>query len=44
MNMFDWLQLILYVGALGACVRPLGAFMARIYEGRPPRFIARNCS
>jgi potassium-transporting ATPase potassium-binding subunit len=30
-----WLQLGLYVGVLLLCVRPLGAFMARVYEGRP---------
>jgi potassium-transporting ATPase potassium-binding subunit len=31
----SWLQLILYVAVLVALVKPLGAFMARVYEGRP---------
>jgi K+-transporting ATPase ATPase A chain len=30
-----WLQLFLYVAVLVALVKPLGAFMARVYEGRP---------
>ena len=30
-----WIQLSLYVGVLVALARPLGAFMARVYEGRP---------
>jgi K+-transporting ATPase ATPase A chain len=28
-------QLLLYLGVLLALVRPLGAYMARVYEGRP---------
>jgi K+-transporting ATPase ATPase A chain len=30
-----WLQLALYVAVLGALVKPLGMYMARVYEGRP---------
>jgi K+-transporting ATPase ATPase A chain len=30
-----WLQLALFVGVLLALVKPLGAYMARVYEGRP---------
>jgi K+-transporting ATPase ATPase A chain len=33
MNLFGWLQLILYMVVLIALVRPLGAFMARVYQG-----------
>jgi len=29
------LQLAIYLAALLACVRPLGAYLARVYEGRP---------
>ena len=32
------LQIGLFFAALGLCVRPLGIYMARIYEGRIPRF------
>jgi potassium-transporting ATPase potassium-binding subunit len=35
MNESAWLQLGLYVAALLALVKPLGAYMARVYEGRP---------
>jgi len=31
-----YLQLAFYVGALLALVKPLGAYMARVYEGDPP--------
>ena len=30
-----WLQLALYVVVLLALAKPLGAYMARVYEGRP---------
>ena len=30
-----WLQLALYMGVLLALVKPLGGFMARVYEGEP---------
>jgi K+-transporting ATPase ATPase A chain len=33
MNTRDWLQLIVYVAALLALAKPLGAFMARVYQG-----------
>jgi potassium-transporting ATPase potassium-binding subunit len=33
MTLNGWLQLILYFGVLIALVKPLGAFMARVYEG-----------
>ncbi|MFN0054989.1 MAG: potassium-transporting ATPase subunit KdpA [Planctomycetales bacterium] len=32
------LQIGLLLGLLFACVQPLGMYMARIYEGTPPRF------
>jgi len=35
MNTSGWLQVILYLVALLALVRPLGAYMARVYEGKP---------
>jgi K+-transporting ATPase ATPase A chain len=31
----DWIQLILYVGAIVALTKPLGWFMARVYQGQP---------
>jgi K+-transporting ATPase ATPase A chain len=33
MNTHDWLQLIVYVTVLLALAKPLGAFMARVYQG-----------
>lgn len=33
MSATNWLQLIVYTGLLLMCVRPLGAFMARVYRG-----------
>ncbi len=37
MSAFEWLQILLYFAVLLACVKPLGAYMALVYEGRPPR-------
>src|SRR5262245_16986021 len=31
----SWIQLLLYLGVLAALAKPLGAFMARVYEGKP---------
>src|SRR6185295_8763234 len=31
----SWIQFLLYLGVLAALAKPLGAFMARVYEGRP---------
>jgi potassium-transporting ATPase potassium-binding subunit len=31
----DWIQLALYFGVLVALTKPLGAYMARVYEGKP---------
>ncbi len=33
MNIFSWLQLIFYMVVLIALARPLGTFMARVYQG-----------
>ncbi len=33
MNIYDWLQVIAYFAVLIALVKPLGAFMARVYQG-----------
>ncbi len=33
MNIYSWLQLIFYVVVLLALAKPLGAFMARVYQG-----------
>lgn len=30
-----WVQIGLYIGVLLAYVKPLGLYMARIYQGRP---------
>src|SRR5512141_1519050 len=35
MSANDYLQLILYIIVLIALAKPLGAYMARIYEGQP---------
>ena len=34
MNAMDWLQVLLYLGILLALAKPLGDFMARVYEGK----------
>jgi K+-transporting ATPase ATPase A chain len=34
MNFFGWLQVILYVAVLLALTKPLGAYMARVYQGQ----------
>jgi K+-transporting ATPase ATPase A chain len=33
MNLFSWLQIIFYMVVLIALVKPVGAFMARVYQG-----------
>jgi len=33
MNMYEWLETILFFAALLAMVRPFGTFMARVYQG-----------
>jgi K+-transporting ATPase ATPase A chain len=33
MNIHDWLQLIVYMATLLALAKPLGTFMARVYQG-----------
>ena len=33
MNTFSWLQLLFYIAVLLALAKPLGAFMARVYQG-----------
>ena len=33
MNIFSWLQLILYIVVLVALAKPLGTFMAQVYQG-----------
>ncbi len=33
MNIYSWLQLIFYLVVLLALAKPLGAFMARVYQG-----------
>ena len=35
MTLNGWLQLILYFVVLIALVKPLGLYMARVYEGKP---------
>lgn len=37
MSVGEWTQVLLYVGVLLLCVRPLGAYMAAVYEGDAPR-------
>jgi K+-transporting ATPase ATPase A chain len=53
MSAFDWIQLTLYLVVLLALAKPLGSFMARVYQGHPTfldpvllpveRFIYRIC-
>ncbi len=31
----DWIQIVLYFGVLLALTKPLGVYMARVYEGKP---------
>ena len=33
MNIYDWMQVILYIAVLIALVKPLGGYMARVYQG-----------
>jgi potassium-transporting ATPase potassium-binding subunit len=35
MTTFGWLQIVLYVAVLLALAKPLGAYMARVYDGQP---------
>jgi K+-transporting ATPase ATPase A chain len=35
MSAYSWLQLIFYIVVLLALAKPLGTFMARVYEGQP---------
>lgn len=35
MSPFGWIQILLYLGALLALVKPLGEYMARVYSGVP---------
>lgn len=40
MPSWEWLQIALYFATLLLLVKPLGAFMAAIYEGRTPKFLS----
>ncbi len=33
MNIYSWLQLIFYIVVLLALAKPLGSFMAKVYQG-----------
>ena len=35
MNAFDIVQIVVYLAALLLAVKPLGVYMARVYEGQP---------
>jgi K+-transporting ATPase ATPase A chain len=35
MTVNDWVQLSIYLAVLLACVKPLGWYMARVYQGQP---------
>lgn len=37
MSSWEWVQIALYLGVLLLCVKPLGLYMAAVYEGRGPR-------
>jgi K+-transporting ATPase ATPase A chain len=34
MNIYSWLQLVIYIVVLIALAKPLGSFMAKVYEGK----------
>lgn len=40
MSSWEWLQIVLYFAVLLLLVKPLGLFMAAIYEGRTPKFLS----
>ncbi len=42
MNIFSWLQLIFYMVVLIALAKPIGAFMARVYQGEKT-FLDPSC-
>ena len=33
MNLMDWLQIILYIVILLLLVKPLGSYMAKVFQG-----------
>ncbi|MGC1376240.1 MAG: potassium-transporting ATPase subunit KdpA [Anaerolineales bacterium] len=35
MNIYSWIQVIFYLAVLILCAKPLGSFMAKVYEGEP---------
>ena len=35
MSINAWLQLVIFLGVLLALVKPLGWYMARVYQGQP---------
>jgi K+-transporting ATPase ATPase A chain len=35
MNIYSWIQLVFYIVVLLALAKPLGSFMAKVYEGKP---------
>jgi len=37
MSPWEWVQIALYLGVLLLCAKPLGTYMASVYEGNPPR-------
>lgn len=37
MTAAGWLQLVLYIAVLLALAKPLGSYMAAVYEARAPR-------
>lgn len=37
MNMFDWVQIFIFIVALLAITPPLGMYMAKVYLGRSMR-------
>lgn len=40
MNTYDWIQIIFYIGMLVVLTPPLGAFMAKVFEGEKHLFSA----
>ena len=39
MNLYSWLQLILYIAVLLVLAKPLGSYVARAYQGEADRVI-----
>ena len=44
MNTYSWLQLVFYIVVLLLLVKPLGTYMARVYQGERDSSWTRSCA